>query len=164
MGPTARAWRSWGRLLDSDRIVQLSSKALTMSLTQRLTLAFILAAAMLPGGASAQVAGPPAASADLPLFAIEIKVGPKWDVSKPPQEQTFFQEHSANLRRMRDAGVLLMGARYSDKGLVVVSAATAAEVRAQMDQDPSVAAGTFMYEVHPFNVFYGGALKSKVRR
>ncbi len=91
-------------------------------------------------------------------------MGPGWDSSKPPQAQAGFREHSANLRRLREAGVLVMGARYADKGLVVVSAASAAEARAMMDADPSIAAGTFVFEVHPFNVFYAGDVKARSRR
>ncbi len=117
-----------------------------------------------PPAAFAQPASAPVAAAELSLFAVEIKVGPKWDQSKPPQDQPFFKEHSSNLRRMRESGLLVMGARYSDKGLVIVAASTASDVRAQMDQDPSFSAGTFAYEVHPFSVFYGGELKSRSRR
>ena len=114
--------------------------------------------------ARAQVASPPAATPEPALFAVEIKVGPKWDAAKSPQEQAHFREHSANLRRLREGGLLVIGARYSDKGLVVISAANASEVRAMMDQDPSFAAGTFVYEVHPLNVFYAGALTGPGRR
>jgi uncharacterized protein YciI len=122
-------------------------------------IAFAATSCALAQGPSA----PPGASEPL-LFAVEIKAGPNWNQSKAPQEQAFFREHSANLRRMREAGILVMGARYSDKGLVVVSAADAAEVTAQMAQDPSMAAGTFVYEVHPFNVFYPGEIKPRPRR
>ena len=67
-------------------------------------------------GVSAQGASAPeAVQAELPLFAIEVKVGPKWDQNKPAQEQPFFKEHSLNLRRMRESGVLVMGARYSTR-------------------------------------------------
>ena len=116
------------------------------------------------GAARAQAASAAAAASEALLFAVEIKVGPKWDASKPPQEQAFFREHSANLRRLRDASQLVVGARYSDKGLIVISAADIASVKALMDQDPSFAAGTFVYEVHPMNVFYAGELKARVRR
>lgn len=135
----------------------MSSPVLRGFLAAALLLLALNLAAALP-------ASDPAATSAPPLFAIEIKVGPKWDQSKPPQEQAFFKEHSANLRRMREAGVLIMGARYSDIGLVVVAAATAADARAHMDQDPSIAAGTFVYEVHPFSVFYAGELKPQARR
>ncbi len=114
--------------------------------------------------AEAQPASSTAATSEPLLFAVEIRVGPKWDQAKSPQEQAFFKEHSANLRRMREAGVLVMGARYADKGLIVVAATSAADARAQMEQDPSIAAGTFIFEVHPFNVFYAGELKSRARR
>ena len=127
--------------------------------------AIVFLAAALSQPVPAQPSSAPAAAApELPLFAIEIKTGPKWDTSKPPQEQAFFREHSSNLRRLREAGSLIVGARYSDKGLVIVAAATLVEARAMMDSDPSVAAGTFAVEVHPFNVFYSGALQSRQRR
>ncbi len=135
-----------------------------MPFTSRRALALAIVGLAALQVAEAQPASSPAATPESLLFAVEIKVGPKWDQSKSPQEQAFFREHSANLRRMREAGILLMGARYSDKGLIVVAATSAAEARAQMEQDPSIAAGTFVFEVHPFNVFYAGELKSRARR
>jgi uncharacterized protein YciI len=127
-------------------------------------LSIVLAATLLPGNTFAQSASAAVTPAELPLFAIEIKVGPKWDSAKPPQEQVFFREHSANLKRLRESGSLVMGARYSDKGVVVVAASSLAEARAFMDQDPSIGAGTFAFEVHPFNVFYPGEVKARSRR
>jgi hypothetical protein len=56
-----------------------------------------------------------------------------------------------------------MGARYSDKGLVVLAAASAAGARAMMDEDPSIQAGVFKYQLHPFNVFYGGTVHARGR-
>ena len=88
------------------------------------------------------------------LFAVEIKSGPNWDESKSAYEQAYFQEHSANLKRLRSEGHIVMGARYSDIGLVIFSALSAEEVEAMMEQDPSMAAGTFVFEVHAFNMFY----------
>lgn len=102
-----------------------------------------------------------AAKAELELFAVEIKVGPNWDSSKAPNEQVFFREHSANLKRLRDEGHIVMGARYSDIGLVVFSARSKGEVRGRMDSDPSMTAGTFVYEVHAFNVFYSGMVQAR---
>jgi len=93
------------------------------------------------------------------LFAVEIKVGSNWDNSKPPNEQEFFSEHSANLKRLREAGDIIMGARYSDIGLIIFSAESAEEIKAMMSQDPSITAKTFKYEVHALNVFYPGLVK-----
>lgn len=99
-----------------------------------------------------------AEAAKLRLFAVEVKVGPNWDSTKSPNEQAFFAEHSANLKRLRDADHIVMGARYSDVGLIIFAAGSAEEVREMMSQDPSMAAGTFKYEVHSFNVFFPGTV------
>ena len=104
--------------------------------------------------AVAQAAKADPAPTQRPLFAVEITIGPKWDPARPPQEQQHFGAHSANLRRLREAGALVMGARYGDKGLVVLAARDEAEARAMMDEDPSMKAAVFQYQVHAFNVFY----------
>lgn len=102
-------------------------------------------------------APPPAATPPAgPLYAAIFKTGPKWDPAKPPNEQAFFKEHSANLAKLRAAGTIVLGARYADVGLVVVSAANEAAARALFEADPSLGAGTFALEVHRFSVFYPG--------
>lgn len=129
---------------------------------------FALAAAvvgLLAGPANSQ----PASTASSPtmearLFAVEITTGPNWDPIKPPNEQSHFRDHSVHLKKLRDAGLIVMGARYSDKGLLVFSASSASEVKALMEQDPSMAAGTFKFGVHDFNVFYPGTLQIRPRR
>lgn len=117
----------------------------------------VLSALLLGGPAAAQDNNP------LPLFAVEIRIGTKWDTTKPAQEQPYFREHSQNLRRLRDAGSLVMGARYGEVGLVVLAATDAAAARAMMDADPSIEAGTFRYTLHPFSVFYGGTLAPRAQ-
>ena len=121
----------------------------TSALLVGLALSFATALAQTP--ASAPPAGAPA-----PLYAAVFKTGPKWDPAKPPHEQTAFREHSANLAKLRAAGTIVMGARYGDVGLVVVSAATEAEARKLFEADPSISAGTFALEVYRFSVFYPG--------
>lgn len=129
-----------------------------LRLASLLWLSFV---AMGPPESVAQQAAPAAAANTLPLFAVQIRTGAKWDASKPPQEQVHFREHSANLKRLRDAGHLIVGARYSDVGLVILAAESEAHARAMMDEDPSIKADVFKYEVHPFNVFYPGTLPGR---
>lgn len=126
-------------------------------------LAALLLAAFV-SCAMAQAQPPAPAAQELPLFAVEITTGPKWDQSKPPQDQAHFKEHSSNLKRLRDAGSLVMGARYSDKGLVVLAAHSEAHARAMMDEDPSMKAEVFKYTLFPFSVFYPGSVYAKPRR
>jgi uncharacterized protein YciI len=113
--------------------------------------------------APAAASAPAPAAAAPRLFAIEIRVGPEWDAAKPPGEQAFFREHSANLRRLRDAGNLVLGARYGEVGLVVLSATSLEDARAMMDADPAMQAGVFAYEAHAFNVFYSGTVDTPPR-
>lgn len=99
---------------------------------------------------------PPAAPAPR-LFAVTFTTGPAWDAAKPPAEQAHFREHSANLARLRREGLLLLGARYADKGLIILRAESEEAVRAQLVPDPSVAAGVFHAQVDAFNPFYHGS-------
>ena len=96
--------------------------------------------------------------------AAEITIGPKWDTSKAAEEQTYFREHSANLRQLREHGALVVGARYSDKGFLVLAAPSLEAARAMLDRDPSMAAGVFAYHVHEMSVFYPGTVPARSRR
>jgi uncharacterized protein YciI len=134
----------------------------------RATLTRLLAAATVAlwatNGALAQIQPSASPPSELPLFAVEITTGSKWDQSKPAHEQQFFRDHSSSLKRLRESGALIMGARYSDKGLVVLAAKDEAEARAMMDEDPSIKAEVFKYQVHSFNVFYSGTLNTRARK
>lgn len=136
------------------------------AICMRTALFAVILLAAGPMAAVASAADPAAAPAPSPstLFAVEVTTGPGWDKSKPPTEQVFFREHSAHLKRLRDEGRIVVGARYSDKGLLVFRAASADEVREWMAADPSMQAGTFTNTVHPFNVFYPGELAAPPRR
>lgn len=99
-----------------------------------------------------------AAGPETSLYAVEFRTGPAWVADKPPNAQAHFAEHSANLRRLRESGALRIGARYADKGLVVIEAVSLDAAREMVDADPSIAAGTFVYEIHEFSLFYEGTL------
>jgi uncharacterized protein YciI len=118
-----------------------------------------VAAAPARSGALMPVQSPPAgAPPPDPLFAVELRTGPRWDPAKPAHEQAYFREHSANLKKMRDGGHLLVGARYSDKGFLVMTAPSAAAARELLDADPSVQNQVFAFELHDFRVFYSGCV------
>jgi uncharacterized protein YciI len=112
-----------------------------------------------PGQAAAQGSVP-----DAPLFAVEFRTGPGWDPSKPAAEQAHFGDHSANLARLRKEDRLLLGARYADKGFIIMTGASATDVRALLDADPAVQRRVFDVEVHEFRVFYAGCVGAASRR
>jgi hypothetical protein len=127
--------------------------------TLRISTLLIALALSLASAWAQTPASPPTASAPpAPLYAAIFKTGPKWDPAKPPGEQAFFRDHSAHLARLRAAGSIVMGARYADVGLIVVSAPTEADARKLFEADPSVGAGTFALEVYRFSVFYPGTV------
>jgi uncharacterized protein YciI len=112
-----------------------------------------------PGQTSTPVGAP-----DSPLFAVEFRTGPGWDPSKPAAGQTHFRDHSANLARLRKEGRVVIGARYADKGFIVMTGASADEVRGLLDADPAVQRRVFDVEVNEFNVFYAGCVAAGRRR
>jgi hypothetical protein len=113
----------------------------------------LLAWLFLTVGASAQTA--PATPAK--LFSVHFATGPAWDATKPPPEQAHFKEHSANLGRMRQEGLLVMGGRYGEYGMILLRLPDKAAVEAQLARDPSIAAGTFKAQVEEFRPFMHGS-------
>lgn len=130
---------------------------------RRNALSLIGATLLSAGAAQAQNTPPAEATDQRTLYAVELMTGAAWDPAKPAQEQAYFRDHSANLKRLRDQGHLVIGARYADKGLIVLAAASESEAHALMQQDLSVQHKTFRYELHEFSVFYGGAVHPKRR-
>lgn len=119
----------------------------------------------LPLAALAQTSAPvlPTVPEGLQPYAVEFRTGPAWQADKPAPEQAHFRAHSANLRRLREAGLLVLGARIAERGLIVLAARDEAAARAEIDADPSVQAGVFVYSIAPLAVFYGGTLAAPKR-
>lgn len=117
-----------------------------------LVLLFALAT-VLTQAAWASEPAPPAGSG---LYLIEFTVGAAWDHALPVPEQTGFAGHSANLARLRKDGVLLFGARYADKGVILLKAPDVEAARGALANDPALAAGVFVADIHEFRPFYPG--------
>lgn len=119
----------------------------------------LLLAALFALGALNPARGAEPAPPAEKLFAVTFTVGPAWDASKPFAAQAHSREHSANLMRLRAEGLALLGGRYSDKGLLIVRAASETAVRAELAKDPSIAAGTFQATVEEYRPFFHGDTK-----
>ena len=94
------------------------------------------------------------------LFIVTFSTGPAWAKDKPPAEQPAFQEHGANLQRLRREGRVPLGGRYADKGMIVARFADEAAARRELSADPGVKAGTFTFEVAELRPFFEGCLES----
>lgn len=95
------------------------------------------------------------------LLIVHFSVGPSWSAEKPPHEQTSFRDHGRNLKRLRDEGRIVLGARYSDKGMIVLRAESEERARAEMSADPGVRAGIFTFELFELRPFYDGCLSAE---
>ena len=100
----------------------------------------------------------PQAPAKKYIVAI-FTTGPAWDQSKPPNEQKGFKEHSENLRRLRSEKKIVLGARYSDKGLILLDAQSVEEARALFAADPTLKEKVFVLDVYPWNPLFKGCVE-----
>jgi uncharacterized protein YciI len=94
-----------------------------------------------------------------PLFIAIFSLGPNWQIDKPAHEQAYFKEHSANLKKWRAEKKIVLGARYSDKGMIIISAADEKEARSRLEHDPMVMNKIFNLELYPFSPFYKGCIQ-----
>ena len=110
----------------------------------------LLLLALLPAFLFAQPAPPPK------LFAVRLTTGPAWDAAKSPNDQAGMREHSANIARLRREGLLVLGARFGELGLLVLRVPDEAAVQAQLAPDPAIAGGVFKVQVDVFSPFAHG--------
>ena len=93
------------------------------------------------------------------LFIAIYSLGPAWKTEKPAHEQAYFNEHSENLKKWRAEKRIVLGARYSDKGMIIISAADEKDARSMLEHDPMVANKVFNLELYPFSPFYKGCIQ-----
>lgn len=93
------------------------------------------------------------------LYIVTYTTGQSWDASKKPMEQTYFKEHSGNLSALRKSGVIQFGARYADKGIIVIKAAGMKAAQDVIYADVAVANKLFNADVQKLNVFYDGCIQ-----
>lgn len=93
-----------------------------------------------------------------PLFIVQFTTGPAWVQGKAFGEQGHAREHSANLQRLRRDGSILVGARYADTGMVILRAESEDRARAEIDGDPAVRSGIFVYTLSELHPFFGGCV------
>lgn len=100
-------------------------------------------------------------NAPAPLFIVHFTIGKNWDPNKPAKDQKYFAQHSENLRALRTGNKLVLGARYADKGMIILRAADEVEARKLIEQDSTVVHHVFDFTLHPFQPFYDGCIESK---
>lgn len=112
------------------------------------TIFFFLLALVAPVSVNAEGAE------ELAQFIVHLETGENWDQSLSPGEQTRFAEHSANMKRLRDEGTILFGARYGKYGLLIMQSESQSSANDILAADPGVEAGIFQFRIEPISVFY----------
>ncbi|MFN0159441.1 MAG: hypothetical protein ACKVRP_15375 [Bacteroidota bacterium] len=72
--------------------------------------------------------------ADESLFVVLYTPGAGWDVNKPPHEQLHFGSHSKRLGALRKEQRIKFGARYADKGMLLLQAVSLEAAKASLMQ------------------------------
>ena len=121
------------------------------------SLRFALVAMLLSSMAHAVLPDENPASEER-LFLVEFTTGPGWLPDTPFREQPHAADHSANLRRLREDGRILLGGRHGLTGMIILRVGREAEARAEIERDPSIQAGVFVYEIAEFRPFYEGCV------
>jgi hypothetical protein len=73
------------------------------------------------------------------LFAVvQRQRGPKWDLSRPMEEQVDWDEHAAFMNGLVDRGFVILGGPVGDDGrvLLIVRADGKDEIHATLAEDP----------------------------
>ena len=116
--------------------------------------------ATAPVAITAKRSGGEAVQPATPLFIVHLTTGPGWTKDQSVDAQAGFSEHSKNLLRLRNDGLILVGARYkdsvADKGMLIVRAANKAAVAAEFANDPMVKDKKFVLDIAEFKPFYDG--------
>lgn len=92
-------------------------------------------------------------------FVALYTLGDSWDSSKSPGEQIYFKEHSSHLSKLRSDSIIVIGARYSDTGMLILKSKNLAEAKSLLLEDIAVKNNLFRVEIHPFQPFYKGTLE-----
>ena len=80
-------------------------------------------------------------------------------MAKGPNEQPYFKEHSARLGQLRKYRVIKAGARFGEKGLIVITATSLISAKEIIVANVAVINKLFNAEVEKLNVFYDGCLE-----
>ncbi|NAY91859.1 hypothetical protein GTQ34_08015 [Muricauda sp. JGD-17] len=95
---------------------------------------------------------------EIPHFVALYTLGASWNMEVEPMEQQFFKEHSAFLAQLRKDSTIVVGARYSDTGMIVFKASDLKAAETLLHEDVAIQNELFNVEVHPFDVFYKGCI------
>lgn len=87
-------------------------------------------------------------------YVVFLARGPKWTPQETHETKRIQEEHLANIRKMFEAGKLILAGPFTDggnlRGIFVLQVGSLEEAKTLADADPAVKAGLLTVEVHPW--------------
>jgi uncharacterized protein YciI len=83
-----------------------------------------------------------------------LRKGANWGTRTKEESEHIQERHLANLRKMAEAGKLIVAGPFSDngdlRGMLIFKVGSVEEARSLAEQDPAVQAGRLALELHPW--------------
>jgi uncharacterized protein YciI len=83
-----------------------------------------------------------------------LRKGPRWTAADTPEVRRIQQGHRANIRKMAEAGKLIVAGPFTDngdlRGMFVFRVSSVQEAQALAAADPAVKAARLVVELHPW--------------
>ncbi len=93
------------------------------------------------------------------LYIVTCTIGTPWDQSISPTRQPYFNDHSKHNAELRKTGVITLGARYADKGMIVIHAPSYQQAKEIITKDVAIVNHLFVADIKNLNVFYPGCVE-----
>lgn len=93
------------------------------------------------------------------LYIVTYTTGEGWDHTKSPNDQPYFKEHSSHLSSLRKSGTITFGARYAEKGIIIVKARSRAHADELINSDQAIDHKLFNADIQRLSVFYPGCIE-----
>ncbi|MDQ6706703.1 MAG: YciI family protein [Acidobacteriota bacterium] len=83
-----------------------------------------------------------------------LRKGPNWGAGTKEESARIQEGHMANIRKMAEAGKLIVAGPMGDdgdlRGIFIFKAKSPDEVHAMADEDPAIKSGRLVLEMHPW--------------
>jgi hypothetical protein len=93
------------------------------------------------------------------VYIVTYTTGKSWNQAMKVHEQPYFKEHSAHLSNLRKTGVIQIGLRDRDHGILLIYASNLAHAKELIQTDVAIVNNLFDVTVEKANVFYTGCVE-----
>lgn len=93
------------------------------------------------------------------VFIVTYTTGKAWNTALKVNEQPYFKEHSAHLANLRKTGVIQLGVRDREHGILFIYAGTLAQAKELIQSDAAIVNELFTVVIEKANVFFPGCVE-----